>query len=456
MTVGRRVFLGAGVSALVWAALKPALSETPQIAEADGFRLVKAGPVLAKVAPDAAPTNALGYDGATPGPLLRLRIGAELKLRLLNALDEPTTFHWEGLRVANPVAGVGGLTQPPIPPGGHFDYVFKPLDAGLAWYSPHVGARSAGQLARGLFGPIIVDEAEPPAVDLEAIVALQDWRLDAQGQIDQGTPKPGEARLGGKIGANGAAAPLAFSSLRGARVRLRLVNASAARVMIIAIEGLKPMIVAIDGQPSEPFEPLRNQFPMGPGARFELMFDIAGEEGATARFILRGGDAAPIASEPDRPLIIFTASGESAPKRPPLAGLPPNPLLPKEIDLARAQRADITLAGGDGAPVTLNGETLAKPWPEKPLLAVPRHTPVTLGLVNTTSTIQAVRFGGHVGRLLHPLDDGWEPYWRDNILIAPRQKAHIAFVADNPGQWPIESANPDFAAAGFRTFFQVA
>jgi FtsP/CotA-like multicopper oxidase with cupredoxin domain len=239
-------------------------------------------------------------------------------------------------------------------------------------------------------------------------------------------------------------------------VRLRLVNAAVARVMVIAIDGLKPTIIAIDGQPSEPFEPLRNQFPMGPGARFELMFDMPSEVGAVVSFMLRGGDAAALAGEPDRPLVVFTATGEVAARRSSFTGLAPNPLLPKEIELARARRLDVTFAGGDGAPFALNGETLAKPWPEKPLLSMPRHTPVSLGLVNATPTIQAIRICGHVGRLLHPLDDGWEPYWRDNVLIAPGKTARVAFVADNPGRWPIESANPDFAAAGLRTFFEVA
>ena len=50
----------------------------------------------------------------------------------------------------------------------------------------------------------------------------------------------------------------------------------------------RPLIIAVDGQPSEPFEPLRNLLPMGPGARFELMFDMPREAGASVALILRG------------------------------------------------------------------------------------------------------------------------------------------------------------------------
>jgi FtsP/CotA-like multicopper oxidase with cupredoxin domain len=134
--------------------------------------------------------------------------------------------------------------------------------------------------------------------------------------------------------------------------------------------------------------------------------------------------------------------------------LPHNPLLPAEIDLARARRADLTIAGGGGAPFTVNGVSFAD-WTAKPLLSAPKGSPVTLGFVNKTAVTQAMRLHGHVARLLHALDDGWEPYWRDTILVAPGKTAHIAFVADNPGKWPVESAIPEHRAAGVGGWMQV-
>ena len=76
-------------------------------------------------------------------------------------------------------------------------------------------------------------------------------------------------------------------------------------------------------------------------------------------------------------------------------------------------------------------------------------------LANKTAVVQAMRLWGHVARLLHSMDDGWEPYWRDTILIQPGRSAHVAFVADNPGKWPFESAIPEHRAAGVGTWFQV-
>ncbi len=56
-------------------------------------------------------------------------------------------------------------------------------------------------------------------------------------------------------------------------------------------------------------------------------------------------------------------------------------------------------------------------------------------------------------RLLHDLDDGWEPYWRDSVLVAAGKTKHVAFIADNPGKWVIESLIPD--RHGLSTWFLV-
>jgi FtsP/CotA-like multicopper oxidase with cupredoxin domain len=460
MTLGRRATLRAGVSATLWAAFGGggfALAPSPRLAT-DGFRLLDAAPAQAQIlASPAPPTAALGYEGATPGPLLRLRKDEELKVRLSNKLTEPTSLCWHGLRIANAMMGVGGLTQPPIPPGASFDYRFTPLDSGFNLYRPHAGAATSGQAGRGLYGPLIVEEASPPQRDLEAVVALADWKLDAEGRVQDDFSDPalarGAGRLGPLVAANNGATPAVFAPAPGARVRLRLVNAANARIMVIRVEGAKPLIVALDGQPCEAFEPLHNAFPIAPGARFDMMFDIP-RDGTPVRFVLRGAAASAAVGEADRPVIVFAPSGEPATPRPPLAGLEPNPRLPVEIDLQRARRVDMTIAGGGGAPFSINGATSAG-WPAKPLFSVTRGAPVTLGFVNDTGVAQVLRLYGHFMRLLHAMDDGWEPYWRDSVVIAPGKTGHVAFVADNPGLWPIESAIPEHQAAGVATTFAV-
>src|SRR5690349_16145494 len=74
----------------------------PAYAQSDGFRVIRAK--------DA------GFDGVTPGPVLSLRRGEELKVRLINDLAVPTAIHWHGVRVPNAMDGTA-LTQAPVAPG---------------------------------------------------------------------------------------------------------------------------------------------------------------------------------------------------------------------------------------------------------------------------------------------------------------------------------------------------
>ena len=235
---------------------------------------------------EGAPTPALLYNGATPGPLLRVRHGAPLSLKFVNGLGEPTALAFPGLRapVANLVYGK------PLAPGASLEVAFVPPNPGFNIYGALVGPDPRQQFARGLYGPLVVEEVLPPAVDLDAIALISDWRLDdknAFAGLDDAAPGRQGGRMGTLVGVNGAPAPARFSAAPGARVRLRLANCATARVLNLAFDGLRPLVIAVDGEPSEPFEPRHNLLPVGPGARFELMFDLSREAGASFRTLLK-------------------------------------------------------------------------------------------------------------------------------------------------------------------------
>jgi FtsP/CotA-like multicopper oxidase with cupredoxin domain len=451
VTPTRRIVLGGGLAAALWRLGAPVRAGAPEPA-AEGVLNFEAAPARLQLAPSpAGPAEAYAYAGAIPGPLVRLKQGEELKLRLSNKLAEPTTLSFPGLRAANAAAGVGGLTQERIKPGAGAEIRFVPPDSGFNLYLPRAGSTDASQQGRGLFGPIIVDEPKAPDVDLDAAVVLSDWKVDAGGQIKDDFADPaigrGSGRKGDVVFANGATAPLKLKARPGARVRLRLGSAATARLATVAMSGARILIVAVDGQPCEPFEPLANQFPMGPGARFELMFDMP--RGAGARLDLRGD-----AGTADRPFIAIESEGAPVEARSESPRLAANPRLPAEIALESAKRCDFTISGGGSAPFAVNGATFID-WASKPAYVIPRGQPAVLALANKTAVVQALRLWGHVARLLHAMDDGWEPYWRDTILIQPGRTAHVAFVADNPGKWPLESAIPEHRAAGVGAWFQV-
>jgi FtsP/CotA-like multicopper oxidase with cupredoxin domain len=453
VTPTRRIVLGGGLAAALWRLGARARADSPAPA-AEGILNFEAAPSrLQLFPPPTEPATAYAYADAIPGPLIRLRQGQELRLKLTNKLAEPTTLSFPGLRAANATAGIGGLTQERVKPDASAEIRLIPPDSGFNLYLPRAGSTDASQQGRGLFGPIIVDEPKAPDVDLDAAVVLSDWNVDASGRIEDDFTDPaigrGSGRKGGVIFANNGAAPLTLKSRPGARVRLRLGSAATARLATIAISGAKIHIAAVDGQPGEPFEPLNNQFPMGPGARFELMFDMQRNPGADVRLDVRGD-----AGAADQPFVAIVSEGEPMDARSESPRLAANPRLPAEIALESAGRCDFAISGGGPAPFAINGATFID-WAPKPAYVIPRGQPAVFSLANKTAVVQAMRLWGHVARLLHSMDDGWEPYWRDTILIQPGRRAHVAFVADNPGKWPLESAIPEHRAAGVGTWFQV-
>jgi FtsP/CotA-like multicopper oxidase with cupredoxin domain len=366
----------------------------------------------------------LAYDGAVPGPLLRLRQGEELNLRLFNELDEPTSLHCHGVRGPNAMDGVPDLTRMPVAPGGSFDYRLRPPDAGTFWYHAH----SAEQIDQGLHGALIVDERDPIDVDRDVALVL-------------GMPtQPGAREL---ALVNGAVRP-DIAVRPGERLRLRLINATSARGFSLRLPGAAPWVMAIDGQPAEPFVPREGRLGLAPGGRLDLFLDVsAGAAGITP--VLSGfRDETPIARLVSQPTSEVPAA---RPRSQPLP-LPAN-LLPAHIDLRNALRVDLSLGENPA-----DGKDAAIPLPAAPLFTVKRGRSVSLALRNAGASARLVHVHGHHFRLLDALDDGWKPYWLDTLVVAAPVE-RIAFVADNPGKWLIEWRTLDRTGGGSAAWFAV-
>lgn len=198
-------------------------------------------------------TAVWAYNGQIPGPVLRARQGEPMRIVVQNKLDQDTTVHWHGLRLPNAMDGVPGLTQPSIAPGESFTYEFTPPDAGTFWYHPH--AHSLQQLGRGLAGALIIDEAEPVAVDRDRLWVLTDWRLKRDGQIAAGFGNMMDAGMAGRVGntitLNGSL-PSDQMVRAGERLRLRLVNTALARIMALRFEGHRPSSSRSTASPATP------------------------------------------------------------------------------------------------------------------------------------------------------------------------------------------------------------
>jgi FtsP/CotA-like multicopper oxidase with cupredoxin domain len=340
----------------------------------------------------------LGYDGIVPGPLLRAKQGEELRLRLINQLAQPTTVHWHGIRLPNPMDGVPSLTQPAIAPGESYDYAFRAPDAGTFWYH----AQGAEHLDAGLYGAMIIEEQQAIDFDRELILILS-------------VPPAAATRQANTILVNGLVQP-DLAAEPGERLRLRLINATGARGFALQLEGHAVWGIAIDGEPCEVFLARESRFGLGPGSRIDVCVDATLNAGATASLLEGMREQRPIAR------LVYGSAGRALRRSGPEA-LARNPL-PARIDLRTALRVELTL---------MPGNTIA----QAPIFTTARGRPVTLALRNPHGQPHGVHVHGHHFRLLDRLDDGWKPYWLDSLVVGSDIE-RIAFVADNRGKWLIE------------------
>jgi len=480
--MSRRAFL-AGAGTVVTAFALPRASHAGSTVSDDGYRVLRARPGTAAIRGSARPATPIwGYDGAVPGPTLRVKRGEELKVRLVNDLPQPTVIHWHGLRLPNAMDGVPHLTQAPVAVGESFDYRFPVKDAGTFWYHSHL--YSSEQLERGLYGVLIVDEPEPPQVDHDMVLVFDDWRLTANGDFD---PRQFRSlhdaahagRIGGHLTVNSTPG-LDIPVKANERLRLRLVNTANARVMPIRIERHRVDVIAVDGQPAEPFIAGNGRMVLGPGNRVDVIVDAT----------LSPGDSAPIVIEDFRQEVPIAhlryAKGEPARPAPlsPPQSLPANPL-PEQMDFAGAIKLDVPLDGGamrmmmggmgrgmmgmgpmGGGEVPGHGlDPRARVWTlagfassghdGPPLFTAKRGQTVMLAFINQTAFPHAMHIHGHHFRQLDRLDDGWKPYWLDTVMVDVREISRIAFVADNPGKWMMHCHMIEHQETGMAAWFEV-
>ena len=305
------------------------------------------------------PSRAVTINGTVPGPLIRLRQGQNVRLRVENMLDEETSIHWHGLLVPFQMDGVPGVSFPGIKAGETFVYEFPIEQAGTYWYHSHSGL----QEMMGQYGPIVIDPAgeERAPFDREHVIVLSDHSFVHPKMIlrnlkrDPGYYNRQKQTLAGLLA--GKDQPLSerlkwgrmrmdptdISDVTGAvlsylinghgpqenwtglfspgeRVRLRFINAAAMTVFNVRIPGLSLQVVAADGQDVQPVEVAEFQF--SPGETYDVIvrpqddraFTIVGESVdrsgmAIATLVPRGGMRAEVPPLRERPLLTMKDMG---------------------------------------------------------------------------------------------------------------------------------------------------
>lgn len=432
MALSRRSFLVTGA----------ALALAPRPARATPV-VLRAGPVTAQILEDGAATaGMLGFNGTTPGPELRVRQGDRLEVRFENGAGVPSAIHWHGIRIENGMDGVPGLTQNVVEDGEGFDYSFVAPDAGTFWYHSH--NRSWEQVALGLYGPLIVEEATPPAVDHDITVILDDWRIERTGEMMGGFGAMHDFAHAGRLGTYARALPSVSEVRRGDRLRLRLINTATARIFPLELRGVAGRIVAYDGFPLAAPAQIGPMM-LAPAQRIDVIADVT--DAVIFDFPTRDGpyELGRIAAEGENPAPI----GGEIPALPPARAETPAETPDQALTLTMQGGAMGGAHEGDDI-WAFNGVSGLRdtPWASFGLGQTGRIT-----LVNETAFPHGIHLHGHH---FHVVEDGALGPLRDTTLVMPDQQTEIVCVFDNPGRWLLHCHMLEHQAAGMKTWIEVA
>ncbi len=240
----------------------------------------------------------IAFNGMVPGPLVRLKEGEDVTIRVHNELDEDTSVHWHGIILPFDMDGVPGVSYTGIKAGETFTYHFPVRQSGTYWYHSHTGLQE--QL--GHYGPLIIDPAGPDPIeyDREHVVVLSDWTFEnpynvlaklkkmsdyynfqqrtvgeffrdvstvgwsatIKDRLAWGRMRMSPTDIADITGytytylVNGLAPESNWTGLfkPGERVRLRFINAATMSYFNVRIPGLPMTVVQADGQNVEPME----------------------------------------------------------------------------------------------------------------------------------------------------------------------------------------------------------
>jgi FtsP/CotA-like multicopper oxidase with cupredoxin domain len=480
------IFVGIGVAALAWSALRIQKDHPPVVqpkgtfagaghdrtsgelaskfegaypaatvsARGERAYVLRAATSRTQILPQSGGTGVWAYNGQVPGPTLHVGVGERLRVTVTNDLPQPTTVHWHGVRVPNAMDGAPDVTQAPIAPGGSFEYSFIPRDPGTFWYHSHV--RSSEQVERGLQGVLIVDDEKPAPWSRDVVWVLDDWRLDAEGEID---PRFNgmhdvmhDGRWGNVVTVNGHVNE-ELAVRPGERVRLRLVNTANARIFVPDFQPLKAIAIAVDGMYAErPFSAAG--FELAPGNRVDLDLTIPPEMSGRAISVMNRFFGMPfqlatirVGSEPAVVTPDFpTLARAHLPDW--IAGLEE----PPSVTYRLSGRHGGGMGGGMRIAWTLNGVAYGEDTPT----TLPEREWVKIRYVNESASLHPIHMHGVFFRVLARNGAAAsEPYWRDTVLVRPRETVDIGLVPVDRGKWMLHCHVLEHADAGMMTVFEI-
>jgi FtsP/CotA-like multicopper oxidase with cupredoxin domain len=416
----RKLIAGLGATALCSAASSSARAQTRPLlalrASADVLALRPGGR-------DVQVWSLAGLD-------VLLRRGEPLEVNLANDLPVPAAPYWRGIAgvpTAEPL-----IARPPIPAGAREIFQIPLRYAGTLLCD--IRLFGDGQARPSRARALIVAEKEPVAVDRDEVVLIEDWRLRPDGTAMAPGTDARDAAADYTI--NGHLSP-DFTLRLNQRLRLRFINGCQRAVIAVKLEGHEVRVMAIDGQPAEPFQARNGALLLPPGGRVDAFVDVTAPAGSVSPILVHDGKEA-------RPVGRVLVSNDPPVRAAPLPPAPPLPSngLPERLELKNALRVDLTLGGAQTDWATPANFVASA----TPAFRAKTGRIVVLALTNRAEIATVFHLHGHHFRLLDRLDDGWKPFWLDTLAIDAGQTQRIAFAAEHAGRWLIESIAVDWAA----------
>jgi FtsP/CotA-like multicopper oxidase with cupredoxin domain len=421
---------------------------SPDVAKTD-FTL-QIAPVMVELAPNRV-ISTIGYNGTSPGPLLRMKEGVPVTVKVINDTDAPETVHFHGLLIPSDVDGSEEEGTPVVPPHGNRSYKFTPTPAGTRWYHTHT--MSMDDLHRGaytgMYGFMVIEGASNPGnFDQEHYLALRDWEPYFTNQamdtddLDATWPQPERPKqmdtrpVGLEVAADiysindkalGAGEPIRVRS--GERVMFHFLNASAIEIRRVALPGHKFKIVALDGNPVPVPAPM-DVLMLGPGERIDAWVEMNQPGvwilGAPEDVVRNGGLG----------VVIEYANQHRTPQwvEPPksvwdytIFGKPPTQSAPTEkIDMLFEK---VPRGAGKFNSFTVNG----KSYPHEQEFLLKQGTRYRLTFHNATDDSHPMHLHRHQLEIAEIYGKPTSGVIKDTVVVPTYGRASVDFTADQPG-----------------------
>ena len=225
--------------------------------------------------------DTLGYNGDYLGPVIRVNKGDEVKINVINTLDEATTVHWHGLEVPSDMDG--GPHQVIEPNTTWEPYFTIDQAAATLWYHPHLMHKTGEQVYKGLAGLFYIEDENSKLLNIpkeyglnDIPLVVQDKRFTDNGQIPYNLNMMDimNGFLGDTALINGVINP--ELDVKNEVVRFRILNGSNARSYEFNFDNsLEFYQIASDGGFLE--ESIKmDKVSLAPAERVEILVDLSG------------------------------------------------------------------------------------------------------------------------------------------------------------------------------------